>query len=150
MLYGRRTVCLLARPIRCSEVQFQTWVFINLICATGIRLSSALSLKVSDIQMKERAIYLQTTKNNKAQVFFISNEMISILCKYIALFDLSDDDYLFCNAEKNRLTKRAMQDNVARYNRSHGVKKTSIHLFRHTFAKTTTPKPRISIPCRIS
>ena len=85
--------------------------------------------------MKERAIYLQTTKNNKAQVFFISNEMISILCKYITLFDLSDDDYLFCNAEKNRLTKRAMQNNVARYNRSHGVKKTSIHLFRHTFAK---------------
>ena len=126
---------LLARPTRCSEVQFQTWVFINLICATGMRLSSALSLKVSDIQMKERSIYLQTTKNNKAQVFFISNEMISILCKYITLLDLSDDDYLFCNAEKNRLTKRAMQDNVARYNRSHGVKKTSIHLFRHTFAK---------------
>ena len=126
---------LLKKPKKCTEVQFQTWVFINLVCATGMRLSSALSLKISDIQMNEHTIYLQSTKNNRAQTFFISHEMLVILRKYITLFDLSDDDYLFCSAEKKPLAKRTIQDNVAAYNRLHGVEKTSIHLFRHTFAK---------------
>ena len=28
-----------------------------------------------------------------------------------------------------------MQENVKRYNKNHGIEKTSIHLFRHTFAR---------------
>ena len=60
---------LLKKPQKCTEVQFQTWVFINLVCATGMRLSSALSLKISDIQMNEHTIYLQSSKNNRAQIF---------------------------------------------------------------------------------
>ena len=126
---------LLRKPKTCSEVEYQTWVFINLICATGMRLSSALNIQVSDIQRKEHSIYVQYTKNNKAQVFFVNDDMLSILSKYIIQFELSDDDFLFCTAEKKKLAKRSMQDNVATYNRKLGVEKTSIHLMRHTFAK---------------
>ena len=126
---------LLKNPLPCSEVNYQTWVFINLICATGMRLKSALNIRVSDIEVDEHAIYIQTTKNKHAQIFFIGNEMISILTKYIRLFHLDDNDYLFCTADKNRPAKRTIQENVAKYNLSCGVKKTSIHLFRHTFAK---------------
>lgn len=126
---------LLKKPKVCSEVEYQSWVFINLVCATGMRLSSALSIKVSDIQRKEHSIYVQKTKNRNAQVFFVSDEMLSILSKYIIQFELVDDDWLFCTAEKNQLAKRTIQDNVADYNRKRGVSKTGIHLMRHTFAK---------------
>ena len=100
-----------------------------------MRLSSALNIQVSDIQRKEHSIYVQYTKNNKAQVFFVNDDMLSILSKYIIQFELSDNDFLFCTAEKKQLAKRTMQDNVATYNRKLGVEKTSIHLMRHTFAK---------------
>ncbi len=126
---------LLKKPEKCSEVQFQTWVFINLACATGMRLSSILSLKVSDIIWKENLIYLQKSKNKRAQIFFVNNEMLAILRNYINLFELTENDSLFCSAEKVRLSKRTIQNNVENYNHSRNVKKTSIHLFRHTFAK---------------
>lgn len=127
---------LLLKPSReCSEVEYQTWVFINLICATGLRLASALNVKVLDINFKEKIIYIQQTKNNKAQMIYLNDNVLLILSKYIKLFDLNSDDFLFCTAEKNKLAKRTIQDNVATYNRSLGVEKTSIHLFRHTFAK---------------
>jgi len=33
------------------------------------------------------------------------------------------------------MTRNAMQHTIARYNKKRGVSKTSIHAFRHTFAK---------------
>ena len=127
---------LLAKPQKnCSEVEYQTWVFINLICSTGMRLSSALNLKVADLNKSEKSVYIQETKNNKAQVLYLNDNMFSILKKYVTLFELEKDDWLFCTAEHTQLAKRTIQDNVATYNRKLNVQKTSIHLMRHTFAK---------------
>ena len=40
---------LLQKPNRgCTEVEYETWVFVNLAIGTGLRLSSMLNLKVSD------------------------------------------------------------------------------------------------------
>ena len=126
---------LLGKPNECSEVEYQTWVFENLIFSTGLRLSSALNIKVSEFDKKQKTIYVQKTKNHKALNLFLNNDMCNILQKYIATFELNDDDYIFCTAERTRLAKRTMQDNVATYNRKLGVDKTSIHLMRHTYAK---------------
>lgn len=126
---------LLSKPTECSEVEYQTWVFENLIFATGLRLSSALNIKVSEFDKKQKTIYVQKTKNHKALNLFLNNDMCNILQKYIATFELNDDDYIFCTAERTRLAKRTMQDNVATYNKKLGVEKTSIHLMRHTYAK---------------
>lgn len=126
---------LLEKPKKCSEVEYQSWVFINLLCATGMRLSSALNIKVAEVKGKEHFIYVQRTKNKKAQIYYVSDEVLSILAKYIIQFDLDDEDYLFCTAERTQLAKRSVQGNIAAYNKSKGVSKTSIHLFRHTFAK---------------
>ena len=126
---------LLKKPAHCSEVEYQSWVFINLICSTGLRLSSALALKVSDFDFTQHIVYIQKTKNNRAQVLYLSDELLTIIKKYIALFELEVDSYLFCSAEGTVLNKRTMQQNIANYNNKHGVEKTSIHLFRHTFAK---------------
>lgn len=43
-------------------------------------------------------------------------------------------DKLFCNAFGKILTKDGIKNAVVNYNLSRGVTKTSIHLFRHTFA----------------
>lgn len=127
---------LLAKPQKdCSEVTYQTWVFINLIMATGLRLSSALSLKVSDFVKREQLLYIQKTKQRKGQQIYLNDEVCNILNKYISLFDLELTDYIFCTANKTPLRRRTIEDNVATYNRSKGINKTSIHLMRHTFAK---------------
>ena len=48
---------------------------------------------------------------------------------------MTDNDYLFCKGDNTRMANHTMQCNVANYNRAHNIEKTSIHLFRHTFAK---------------
>lgn len=126
----------------CSEVDYQAWVFINLIIATGLRLSSALNIKVSSYVPRDKKIYIQITKNSKGQVAYINDEMCRILNQYIKRFELTDNDYMFCTAEGTRLAKRTIQDNVATYNRKKSIKKTSIHLMRHTFAKNYYEKTK--------
>lgn len=127
---------LLTKPEKnCSEVTYQTWVFENLIFATGLRLSSALDIKVNDFDVKRSKVVVNTTKNNQAIEIDINKDVNIILRKYIQLFELDNDDYLFCIANGSRIAIRTMQDNVATFNRSRGVEKTSIHLIRHTFAK---------------
>lgn len=127
---------LLEKPNRnCSEVQYQTWVYINLLISTGLRLSSSLDILVKDIDFKNNVVYVDTTKNNQGLALNLNDDVIKILKKYIQLFRLSADDYLFCKGDNTRMANHTMQCNVASYNRSHGVEKTSIHLFRHTFAK---------------
>jgi len=39
------------------------------------------------------------------------------------------------SAAQTQLTESGLRSSIARYNRKRGVEKTSIHLFRHTFAK---------------
>lgn len=127
---------LLSKPaLGCSEVEYQTWVYENFIIATGLRLSSSLDVKVLDIDFKNNIVYVDTTKNNQALALNLNDDVIKIIQKYVRLFNLSPDDFLFCKGDNTRMANHTMQCNVAKYNRSHGVAKTSIHLFRHTFAK---------------
>ena len=119
----------------CSEVEYLSWIFINLCLSTGLRLSSLLNIKVCDYDKKEKFINITHTKNKESKTVYLNNEMASILNKYITLFDLNKNDFLFCTAEKTKLAKRSIQDYISKYNRKRGVEKTSIHLFRHTFAK---------------
>ena len=43
--------------------------------------------------------------------------------------------YLFCDEYGRMLTENALRLAITHYNHSRGVEKTSIHLFRHTFAR---------------
>lgn len=45
------------------------------------------------------------------------------------------EDYVFCNSFGEQGDKRTYQEMLASYNCKRGIKKTSAHLYRHTFAK---------------
>ena len=47
----------------------------------------------------------------------------------------TDDDYLFPSENGTQLKEYALRSSVCRYNKRRGVQKTSIHAFRHTFAR---------------
>lgn len=128
---------LLEKPGRnCSEVEYETWVFINVAIATGLRLSSILNIKVQDIHFSENTIVVNKTKNRTALSLVANDELLAILKRYVKLFDLYPEDYLFCTGEKGKLANRTMEDFVKRYNAKRGVqKKKIIHAFRHTFAR---------------
>ena len=61
--------------------------------------------------------------------------MVDILDEYLFLRDGKPNECLFCTDENTQLTENGLRYAVKRYNLSRGVEKTSIHLFRHTFAR---------------
>lgn len=126
---------LLKDPRECSYATYQTWVFINFCIATGLRLSSMLDIQLKDYSQTEGTVRIQNTKNNLAQVRYLNGDLKNILDEYIETLKLNSNDYLFCKSGGGRMARRSMEDNVARYNNNRGVEKTSIHLFRHTYAK---------------
>lgn len=61
--------------------------------------------------------------------------MVKKLQEYLQFRKGEPQDYLFCNKYSGKLTDNALENSIRKYNLRHGVNKTSIHLFRHTFAK---------------
>ena len=65
----------------------------------------------------------------------MSKSLKEVLVLYLKLWDWDSDDYLFPSISNRQLSVHAMEDAVRHYNISRNVAKTSLHLFRHTFAK---------------
>ena len=128
---------LLARPDTnsCSFTEFKTWVFENYLLATGNRLSTALNVRVKDIDFDNGLLTLAKTKNRKQQIIPLSATLADILREYLDIRGGVPDDYLFCNNYGGQASNRTFQTLVYRYNVKHNVNKTSIHAFRHTMAK---------------
>lgn len=119
----------------CSFGEFRMWVFSNFLLGTGMRLSSALNLLNKDIDFDNALIYINKSKNRKAQVIPLSKTLSNILTEYKQYRGGNEDDYLFCSVEGNKAANRSYQDGLNLYNKKRGVTKTGAHRYRHTFAK---------------
>lgn len=119
----------------CTFTEYKIWVYTNYLLATGNRLSSALGLKIGDLDFDNQLIHVNQTKNRKAQIIPMSETLCKILREYLRYRKGTDDDYVFCNTRGGKGDSRTYEDMLASYNRKRGVKKTSAHLYRHTFAK---------------
>lgn len=119
----------------CGFVEHRNWVLVNYLLETGNRLNTVLNLKVEDIDLVNGMVMLTTTKNRKAQYNPISEPLIKILTEYLRMYRFENDDYVFINELGKQMTRNSIQHSLSRYNKKRGVDKTSIHAFRHTFAK---------------
>ncbi len=126
---------LLKKPTSDNWVELRNWCMINYFFSTGQRLSSVLHIKVRDLDLISGKVKLTWNKDKKQKYMPLSTALVNILREYIYLSELVDEDYLFPEYEGKRLKSRSAEDSIAEYNKSRGVEKTSIHLFRHTFAK---------------
>lgn len=128
---------LIKKPLirDCGFVEHRNWVLVNYLLETGNRLHTILNLKVADIDLNNGMVVLNTTKNRSVQFNPISKELIKVLTEYLRLYKFEKDDYLFVNELGQQMTRNSLQHSIARYNKKRSVEKTSIHAFRHTFAK---------------
>ena len=128
---------LLVKPNvnKCNFSEFKTWVFENYLIATGNRLSTALSVKIGDIDFENGIIRMNRTKNRRQQIIPLSNSLAVVLKEYLEIRGGNDNDYLFCNNYGEKASERTFQQLVQRYNIKRNVNCTSCHAFRHSFAK---------------
>lgn len=127
---------LLRRPApSCRFSVFRTWVIINFLLNAGCRASTVRFIQNGDVDLEQQQIISRHNKNGKVQVIPLCRQMMLILREYMEIRGGGSAEYLFCDEFGNQLSENALRLAVARYNNSRGVQKTSIHLFRHTFAR---------------
>ena len=122
-------------PRKCPFSEYRNWVIINFLLNSGCRAATIRNIKIADVDLSSGLCYFRHTKNKKAQISPLCAEMRAILKEYLKIRHGSDDDYLFPNEYNEQMTENGLRCAIERYNRSRGIEKTSIHMFRHTFAK---------------
>lgn len=128
---------LLKKPNKnkCNFIEFRNWVICNVLYATGIRSSNLINLQIKDIDLCNNLISMKTTKNRKPLVIPITKSLQPILREYLAIRKGNEEDYLFCSAYGDKISKVALNGSMRTYNNGRRVKRTGIHRWRHTFAK---------------
>lgn len=119
----------------CKFSEYRNWVIINLLVNNGCRAATVRNIKIRDLDLANRVIYLRHTKNKKAQVIPLCDILCSTFKEYLRFRGGGPDDYLFPNEFGEQLSENGLRCSIAKYNKRRGVEKTSIHCFRHTFAR---------------
>lgn len=120
---------------KCTFAEYRNWVIINLLLNNGCRAATIRNIQVKDADIDNKVIYLRHTKNKRAQVIPLCEALCGVLREYMRVRGGGGDEYLFPNENGVQLTENGLRCTISKYNKQHGVEKTSIHLFRHTFAK---------------
>lgn len=130
---------LIKKPSIENFVEFRSYVIILLLLSTGARSNTILNIRISDVDLEDGYINYNTTKTNKVVRIGLSKKTKRDLAEYIKYWRTDNgtdpNDYLFCSVYGEQLSRCTLCTSIAKYNKSRGVEKTSLHLFRHTFAK---------------
>lgn len=127
---------LLVKPSINIYSEYRNYVIISLILSTGARCNTIINIKLSDVDLEGNTIIFNTTKAHKTCRIPLNTNIVRILKEYINYWgEVSKDGYLFFNEYGEQLTRSGIGTAIKRYNLNRGIDKTSMHLFRHTFAK---------------
>ncbi len=109
-------------------------LIIEMLYATGVRVSELVNIKYSDIDFNNRRIRV-CGKGNKERVVYYGEYAEDALKEYMSTHKKNEENYLFTNSRGGNLTDRGVRyiiDNI--------MNKLSIkvhvtpHVIRHTFA----------------
>lgn len=120
---------------KCSFAEYRDWVIINFLMNSGSRAATVRAVQIRDLDLDSGMVYYRHTKSRKVQVIPLCQPMVAIFREYLKIRRGTDADPLFCTESGQPLKENALRLSIARYNQRRGVQKTSLHLFRHTFAR---------------
>ena len=128
---------LLKKPdMKKSEFpEYRNWVLINYMIGTGNRAGTIINIKIEDVDFNSSNIILKKLKGRKQYYIPMSKSLENILKEYLIYRKGEPEDFLFCNVYGKPLTLNGLETEIGKYNKSRGVEKTGLHMFRHTFAK---------------
>lgn len=133
-LYGQKKQAASAYQLRCC---LRDIAVIELLFATGMRISELCSLKPSDIDLENNTVLIYG-KGSKERILQIGNpEVISALLLYQNSFkeDISACGFFFVNKQKHKLSDQSVRFMINRYADLAGIEQhITPHMFRHSFA----------------
>lgn len=109
-------------------------LIIEMLYATGVRVSELINIKINDIDFNNRRIIV-LGKGNKERIVYYGEYAEEVLKEYMKTHERKNHNYLFVNSRGGKLTDRGVRyiiDNIM----SKLSVKTHVtpHVLRHTFA----------------
>ena len=119
----------------CSFAEYRNWVIVNFLLGTGCRASTLLNLQIGDLDLSAGTVFFRHMKARNQQIVPLSKALVKIMEDYLEHRSGDPTAPLFVSEYGNKMTLNSLGNAVWNYNHSRGVEKTSMHLFRHTYAK---------------
>ena len=133
---------LLKKPDIDNFEEYRNWVIVNYFLSTGNRLQTVKNLKVGDIDFEDGFININVQKSGKTMRLGLTKKLSKVLQEYIYYYRTDEDteqplydEPLFCTRKGLKFTDNGFKNTMRNYHLSRGVHKTSLHLYRHTYAK---------------
>lgn len=125
---------LIAKPKEPSYNEYRMWVIVNLVLSTGIRSRNVREVRVNDLDLHNRTLFLKDTKAHKSQTLYLNKSVVKILGDWLKLTQLSKESPLFPSFYGDEMASATLKCAFRRYAYDRGVK-TSLHILRHTYAR---------------
>ncbi len=125
---------LIVRPKNMRFTEVKMWVIANLVLSTGIRSRNVREVKVCDLDVSNRTLYLRDTKSHKPQTIYLSKSIVKILNEWLRLTELPSDSPLFPNELGEEMSLDVCKMAFIRYAKRRGIS-TSLHVLRHTYTR---------------
>lgn len=122
-----------------DDYEYRNRLILEMLFATGLRVSELSNIKIKDIDFSEREIKIMG-KGSKERFVFYNKECAAVLDSYMKdcrgkLLNSKDSEYLFINHLGDKLTDRGIRLIIDKIVKKSCIKsKVSPHTFRHTFA----------------
>jgi len=113
-------------------------LLIRLLYCCGLRISEALSLKISNINLDNYIIHITKAKNNSSRIVCMSNSLANSIKHYVHNSKLTNNDFLFPNIDGNSYSSSSVQRFFKNFFKQANIytefgKLPRIHDFRHSF-----------------
>jgi len=138
-ILSTQEVELLLEQPKCVDLKgYRDKAMLELLYATGIRVSELISLDIDDLNMEVG--YIRCTKGTRERVIPIGSIAISALKEYLnkarhLLIQKQDEKALFVNINGKRLTRQGFWKIIKQYkNQAKINKEITPHTLRHSFA----------------
>ena len=122
-----------------DEISIRNKMIIELLYASGIRVSELTSIKLKDINFSDKSIKIMG-KGSKMRIVYFGEYAKNIMNEYIngpriELLNGKKSDYLLINKFGNNLTSHGVEEALDTIVKTSSLKhKISPHVLRHTFA----------------
>jgi len=130
---------LLDQPDRHTAIGMRDKAMLELLYATGLRVSELVGLKYQDINL-ERGFLLVMGKGSKERVVPLGESASTALKEYFvdarrSLLSNIESDYLFISSRHRAITRQMFWERIKYYASKAGIAGTvSPHTLRHSFA----------------
>ncbi len=110
-------------------------LIMELLYATGVRVSELVGIKINDIDINNRSIVV-TGKGDKTRIVFFNEVTKKVMRKYLSLSEeIRKEDYLIINGHGKGITTRGIRLIMNKViDETSIIKHVHPHILRHTFA----------------